>query len=61
MIVLYQCQCGHEFDGHWDRFPELEAFEAIQKAMICPKCGNKDDKKNIESDEIYGGDDNDQD
>jgi len=60
MIVTYQCKCGNRFDGHWDKVtsnfkyaPWLKSKDVVLKAMICPKCGNKDMKRNIDSDEDF--------
>ena len=40
MIVVYKCKCGLEFSA-----------KGID--MKCPRCGNIQNKLNIESDEIF--------
>jgi len=60
MIVTYRCKCGNVFDGHWDQnekrikqFPHLGLETSPLAAMTCPQCGNRDYKKNIDSDESF--------
>lgn len=58
MLVIYRCQCGVVFDGHWNHaeyrlkhYPHIVGRSKIKIAMVCPQCGNDDIKRNIESDE----------
>lgn len=60
MIVTYRCGCGHIFNGHWDQaklrrqqFPDVDIKSNALMAMICPKCGDMNKKKNIDNDEDF--------
>lgn len=64
MLVYSHCSdCKTTFCSHWHEASKrrlqfkddasLKLKSDVTVAQICPNCGNRDAKKNVESDEIF--------